>query len=114
MAKLKRFGKILKKLNIPVPKYGIAFSINDAIKIAKKINYPVLVRPSYVLGGRGMEIVYDEIGLKTYVGKAALVSGDHPILIDAFFFTLNQLYITLSFSMLLSSFFTNLYFLVSM
>jgi len=79
-----KFGEILKKLNIPVPKYGIAFSITDAIKVAKKINYPVLVRPSYVLGGRGMEIVYDEIGLKTYVGKAALVSGDHPILIDAF------------------------------
>ena len=80
----KKFGKILDKLNIPVPKYGTAFSIDDAIKIAKKINYPVLVRPSYVLGGRGMEIVYDKEGLKTFVAKAALVSGKHPILIDAF------------------------------
>ena len=79
-----KFGDILKKLNIPAPKYGIAFSINDAIKVANQINYPVLVRPSYVLGGRGMEIVYDQNGLKTFVGKAALVSGDHPILIDAF------------------------------
>ena len=79
-----KFGRILNELSIPVPKYGIAFSIEDAIKVANKINYPVLVRPSYVLGGRGMEIVYDENGLKTFVGKAALVSGDHPILIDAF------------------------------
>ena len=80
----KKFGKILNKLNIPAPDFGTAFSINQAIKIADKISYPVLVRPSYVLGGRGMEIVYNEDGLKNYVGKAALVSGDHPILIDAF------------------------------
>jgi len=80
----KKFGKILNKLKIPAPKYGTAFSINEAINIANTISYPVLVRPSYVLGGRGMEIVYDEDGLKNYVGKAALVSGDHPILIDAF------------------------------
>ena len=80
----KKFGKILQKLNIPAPKFGTAFSIDEAISIAKKINYPVLVRPSYVLGGRGMEIVYNEDGLKNYVGKAALVSGKHPILIDAF------------------------------
>ena len=80
----KKFGKILQKLNIPAPKFGTAFSIDEAICIAKKINYPVLVRPSYVLGGRGMEIVYNEDGLKNYVGKAALVSGKHPILIDAF------------------------------
>ena len=80
----KKFGKILNKLNIPAPKYGTAFSIEDAIIIANKIDYPVLVRPSYVLGGRGMEIVYDEEGLKIFVAKAALVSGEHPILIDAF------------------------------
>jgi len=80
----KKFGKILNKLNIPAPDFGTAFSVNEAIKIANKISYPVLVRPSYVLGGRGMEIVYNEDGLKNYVGKAALVSGDHPILIDAF------------------------------
>ena len=80
----KKFGKVLNKLKIPAPEYGTAFSIEDAILIANKITYPVLVRPSYVLGGRGMEIVYDEDGLKTFVAKAALVSGRHPILIDAF------------------------------
>ena len=80
----KKFGKILDKLNIPVPNYGTAFSVEEAINIANKVSYPVLVRPSYVLGGRGMEIVYDEIGLKDFVGKAALISGNHPLLIDAF------------------------------
>ena len=80
----KKFGRILKKLNIPAPDWGTAFSVEEAQKIANKISYPVLVRPSYVLGGRGMEIVYDDDALKTFVGKAALVSGDHPILIDAF------------------------------
>ena len=79
-----KFGKILNKLQIPAPNFGTAFSIDEAIKIANQISYPVLVRPSYVLGGRGMEIVYNEDGLKIYVGKAALISGDHPILIDAF------------------------------
>ena len=79
-----KFGKILKKLKIPVPEYGIAFSIHEALKVTQSIGYPVLVRPSYVLGGRGMEIVYDDEGLKNFVGKAALVSGNHPILIDAF------------------------------
>ena len=80
----KKFGRILKQLNIPAPDWGTAFSVEEAQKIANKIKYPVLVRPSYVLGGRGMEIVYDDDALKTFVGKAALVSGDHPILIDAF------------------------------
>ncbi|MDP7197390.1 MAG: carbamoyl phosphate synthase large subunit, partial [SAR202 cluster bacterium] len=80
----KKFGRILKKLNISAPNWGTAFSVEEAQKIANKIKYPVLVRPSYVLGGRGMEIVYDDDALKTFVGKAALVSGDHPILIDAF------------------------------
>ena len=80
----KKFGKILDDLNIPVPKWGTAFSIDEAMGVAHSVGYPVLVRPSYVLGGRGMEIVYNDEGLKTYVGKAALVSGDHPILIDAF------------------------------
>ncbi len=80
----KKFGKILKQLDIPAPNWGTAFSVEEAQKIANKIKYPVLVRPSYVLGGRGMQIVYDDDALKTFVGKAALVSGDHPILIDAF------------------------------
>jgi carbamoyl-phosphate synthase large subunit len=80
----KKFGEILNQLNIHAPKWGTAYSIEEALKIADEIKYPVLVRPSYVLGGRGMEIVYDYHDLKTYVAKAALVSGEHPILIDDF------------------------------
>ena len=80
----KKFGEILNQLNIHAPKWGTAYSIEEALKIADEIKYPVLVRPSYVLGGRGMEIVYDHDDLKTYVAKAALVSGNHPILIDDF------------------------------
>ena len=78
------FGQILSNLNIPAPKWGTAFSVDEALIVAKKVGYPVLVRPSYVLGGRGMEIVYHDEGLTTYVSKATMVSGDHPILIDAF------------------------------
>ena len=63
----KKFGNILTKLNIPAPNWGTAYSIDEALEIAQKIQYPVLVRPSYVLGGRGMEIVYDDNDLKTYV-----------------------------------------------
>ena len=80
----KKFGQILDTLNIHAPKWGTAYSIEEALSIAEKIKYPVLVRPSYVLGGRGMEIVYDNNDLKTYVAKAALVSGEHQILIDDF------------------------------
>jgi len=80
----KKFGKISDDLNIPVPKWGTAFSVDEALEVAHKVGYPVLVRPSYVLGGRGMEIVYNDDGLKTYVGKATILSGNHPILIDAF------------------------------
>ena len=79
-----KFGKILDFLNIPAPEYGTAFSVNEAISIAEKIKYPVLIRPSYVLGGRGMAIVYNETDLKEFVAEAALVSGKHPILIDVF------------------------------
>jgi len=80
----KKFGKILEQLHIPAPAYGTAFSIEEALDVAGGIGYPVLVRPSYVLGGRGMEIVYNEDSLKQFMAQATLVSGDHPILIDAF------------------------------
>ncbi len=80
----KKFGAILDELKIPAPAYGTAFSVEEASAVADKIGYPVLVRPSYVLGGRGMEIVYTEGALKTFMAQAALVSGDHPVLIDAF------------------------------
>ena len=79
-----KFGEILDKLNIPVPEYGTAASIEEAIDIANRITYPVLIRPSYVLGGRGMEIVYNKDDLKEFVAKATLISGNHPILIDSF------------------------------
>jgi len=80
----RKFGKILNELNIDAPKFGTARSINEAIEIANDISYPVLVRPSYVLGGRGMQIVYDDDGLSKFVKQATEVSGDHPILIDRF------------------------------
>ena len=80
----RKFGKILNELNIDAPKFGTARSINEAIEIANDISYPVLVRPSYVLGGRGMQIVYDDDGLSKFVKQATEVSGEHPILIDRF------------------------------
>jgi carbamoyl-phosphate synthase large subunit len=80
----RRFGALLKKLNIPAPTYGIAKSISEAQKIAKKIGYPVMVRPSFVLGGRAMQIVYDDQGLRDF-GAQALVASSHPeLLIDRF------------------------------
>ena len=80
----RKFGKILKELKISAPDFGSAHSIDEAIKIANEISYPVLVRPSYVLGGRGMQIVYDDDSLSQFVKQATEVSGDHPILIDRF------------------------------
>ena len=79
-----KFGEITNQLGILMPEYGTAFSIDEAVEVANTIGYPVLVRPSYVLGGRCMEIVYDEENLKIFMGKAALISGEHPVLIDAF------------------------------
>ncbi len=78
------FTKILKKLKIPQAKYGIAYSYNEARKIANKLTYPVLVRPSYVLGGRAMEVVYTDEDLEIYMKEAVKVSKNHPILIDKF------------------------------
>ena len=79
-----RFNVLMNKLNIPQPKAGIAYSPQEAKVVASKIGYPVLVRPSYVLGGRAMEIVYDESGLEVYMREAVRVSHEHPVLIDDF------------------------------
>jgi len=79
-----RFTKVLEKLKIPQAQYGIAKSFEDARRVAEKIGYPVLVRPSYVLGGRAMEIVYDEKELEEYMEEAVRVSPKHPILVDKF------------------------------
>ena len=80
----RKFGKILEELSISAPEFGSAHSIDKAIEIANNISYPVLVRPSYVLGGRGMQIVYDDDSLSKFVKQATEVSGEHPILIDRF------------------------------
>ncbi|WP_326907965.1 carbamoyl-phosphate synthase large subunit [Sedimentibacter sp. MB31-C6] len=79
-----RFDHIMNKLNIPMPESGMAVTVDDAIKIADKIGYPLMVRPSYVLGGRGMEIVHDDNMLKKYMSAAVGVTPDRPILIDKF------------------------------
>ncbi|MFN8098131.1 MAG: carbamoyl-phosphate synthase large subunit [Dermatophilaceae bacterium] len=78
------FGRVLAAANLPAPKHGTAFSAPEAVAVAAVIGYPVLVRPSYVLGGRGMEIVYDDQTLAEYVTRAALASPEHPILVDRF------------------------------
>jgi len=78
------FGEILKKNNLTAPNFGMANSYDEAAKIASEIGYPVLVRPSYVLGGRGMEIVYDEETLKGFIEKATAITPNHPVLIDKF------------------------------
>jgi len=79
-----RFSKIIKKLGIPQPASGMASNLEQALGIAKHIGYPLMVRPSYVLGGRGMEVVYDEQMLTHYVTAAVDISPDRPILIDKF------------------------------
>jgi carbamoyl-phosphate synthase large subunit len=79
-----RFEKILQELNIAQPPNGMARSYEDALIVAKRIGYPVVVRPSYVLGGRAMEIVYSDTELERYMTFAVQVEPDHPILIDKF------------------------------
>ncbi len=80
----KRFGKLLVDLNIPQPPNGFATSLEGAREEATRIGYPVLVRPSYVLGGRAMQIVYDEASLDNYMTFAVEASPEHPVLIDSF------------------------------
>ncbi|MEV0707116.1 carbamoyl-phosphate synthase large subunit [Nocardia aurea] len=78
------FGEVLVAAGLPAPKYGTATTVAQAKKIAAGIGYPVLVRPSYVLGGRGMEIVYDENSLEGYISRATELSPDRPVLVDRF------------------------------
>ena len=78
------FGRVLEEAGLNAPKHGTAFSFHEAKKIADEIGYPVLVRPSYVLGGRGMEIVYDEPSLASYLTRHAGLISEHPVLVDRF------------------------------
>ncbi len=78
------FGQVLARANLPAPRHGTATSFDEAKAIADEIGYPVLVRPSYVLGGRGMEIVYGEEMLESYIGRATQASPEHPVLVDRF------------------------------
>lgn len=78
------FRSMMDKLEIPMPEAGMAATIDEALKIANKIGYPVMVRPSYVLGGRGMEVVYDDESMTGYMKAAVGVTPDRPILIDRF------------------------------
>jgi carbamoyl-phosphate synthase large subunit len=80
----KQFAKMISNLGLKQPDHGTALTEAQALKIARRVGFPVVVRPSYVLGGRGMEIVYDEKFLKKYMREAVVVSPDHPILIDKF------------------------------
>lgn len=79
-----RFGALLRRNNIQHPKYGTAYTVNNAVLVAEQISFPVLVRPSYVLGGRAMEVCYSKDALREYMRKAVDVSPDHPVLIDRF------------------------------
>jgi carbamoyl-phosphate synthase large subunit len=78
------FGRVLAEAGLPAPRHGIAYSAAEAVEVARDIGYPVLVRPSYVLGGRGMEIVYDDATLSSYVERATRASTEHPVLVDRF------------------------------
>ena len=79
-----RFRKMMRKLGIPMPESGMASNMEEALAVANRIGYPLMVRPSYVLGGRGMEVVHDEEMLKRYVAAAVGVTPERPILIDKF------------------------------
>ncbi|HET9726362.1 MAG TPA: carbamoyl-phosphate synthase large subunit [Gemmatimonadales bacterium] len=79
-----RFEAITRELGVAQPPSGVAFSVEEAVAVAARVGYPVLVRPSYVLGGRAMEIVYDDASLRSYFARAARVAPEHPVLIDSF------------------------------
>ncbi|MBI2059177.1 MAG: carbamoyl-phosphate synthase large subunit [Nitrospirae bacterium] len=78
------FSKLVRRLKLRQPRSGLAYSLKEALTVAGRIGYPILTRPSYVLGGRAMEIIYDEAMLGRYVKEAIWVSPDHPVLIDQF------------------------------
>ncbi len=78
------FGGVLAEAGLPAPKHGTATSFDGAKRVADDVGYPVLVRPSYVLGGRGMEIVYDDEALSGYITRATDISPEHPVLVDRF------------------------------
>ncbi|MFL5402721.1 MAG: carbamoyl-phosphate synthase large subunit [Gemmatimonadales bacterium] len=79
-----RFEGITRELGVAQPPSGVAHSVDEAVAVAARVGYPVLVRPSYVLGGRAMEIVYDDSSLRSYFARAARVAPEHPVLIDSF------------------------------
>ncbi len=79
-----RFGALLATAGLPAPAFGMATSFEDASAVASRIGYPVLVRPSYVLGGRGMEIVYDETSLADYISRATEITDTAPVMVDRF------------------------------
>ncbi|HEY4716183.1 MAG TPA: carbamoyl-phosphate synthase large subunit, partial [bacterium] len=79
-----RFSQLVDRLGLKQAPSGVGFSGEEAEKIAERIGYPVMVRPSYVLGGRGMEIVYDILELRNYINTAVMVSEDHPVLVDKY------------------------------
>jgi carbamoyl-phosphate synthase large subunit len=79
-----RFEALTRELGVAQPPSGVAFSVEEAVAVAARVGYPALVRPSYVLGGRAMEIVYDDVSLRSYFARAVRVTPEHPVLIDRF------------------------------
>ncbi|MDR3684406.1 MAG: carbamoyl-phosphate synthase large subunit [Geothrix sp.] len=79
-----RFGQVLRRLDIPAPAWGMATSFEEAKEVAHRLAYPVMVRPSFVLGGRAMAVVFDDAGLEKYMREAVAVSNDQPVLLDRF------------------------------